>query len=313
MSLGWQTESALLPNKSKPINISGSSLLSLKAIVSQHENKLSKNQSSSDAKYISKKKRPVDDPLGGSNKGVEKRQQKDDIFQQSKDNKYSNILVENKLKAKARIYDDISKGLIPISKTDSILVNFEEKQPLSSNTVIKQLCIDENADLVEIVDQFGRTRKVSKKSRDYADYMISDCAKEFRAQQNKNVTDDTLHDDFIDNSEWRWSKGFERSDAGDWIEDTMRERGVEVFLKDRINDELKLSSASRVKSMWDSALDSKAKNHIAEAINEFKITSSNTDKQNSNSKVVELLDNPTNRRDFIRQKLLEKKISMKIE
>lgn len=44
MSMGWQTESALLPRKAKPIpNVSASSLLGLKAIVSSHESSRSSN------------------------------------------------------------------------------------------------------------------------------------------------------------------------------------------------------------------------------------------------------------------------------
>ena len=51
MSLGWQSESALLPSKATPINVDSKSMLSMKALVYKIEQKLSNEGISQDGVY----------------------------------------------------------------------------------------------------------------------------------------------------------------------------------------------------------------------------------------------------------------------
>ena len=76
MSLGFLTESALLPSKSKAIIVDSKSILDLKAIVYEKEQELKRNDSSS--RGLRKRPRRSSQSTTNVNKGIEQRQARDE-------------------------------------------------------------------------------------------------------------------------------------------------------------------------------------------------------------------------------------------
>lgn len=113
MSLGWLTESALIPKEPKPITgVSSSSLLSLQAIVYERESR---------GQLPSAKKRRLAAEKAARNEGVEARMAKDEqaAIAQTPEG------AKAKLKEKARLYDEIKAGR---AKSKGALVDFARKR-----------------------------------------------------------------------------------------------------------------------------------------------------------------------------------------
>jgi hypothetical protein len=114
MSLGWQCESALLPSKSKPINVDGKSMVGLKALLYNEERQ--RHVGSEVASSFTRRTRPTDKirsfPTQAAGKGAHTELTADEKAMRA-------------LEAKAKLYDHIVKGK---EKLTSDLVDFEEKQ-----------------------------------------------------------------------------------------------------------------------------------------------------------------------------------------
>ena len=127
MSLGWQTESALLPSNSKPINVDGKSLVGLKALLydqqQQRASGLDSNARNARNVYSKHKedkatKSLLDNSSSGKIRPSKKKEDGEDE---------PNVLAA--LTAKSKLYEEISSGKV---KLQSDVVNFEEKVDIES-------------------------------------------------------------------------------------------------------------------------------------------------------------------------------------
>ena len=150
MSLGWQSESALLPSKATPINVDSKSMMSMKALVYKIEQKLSAEGASQDGVY----KRKI--PSTSSRNLYDKKSYRDEFKNGDEqkaakkvDKELQGLPSENiedrvtaSLRAKAAIYDQIALGnginqqlqsSSVISGSGPFLINFNEKRKFSDN------------------------------------------------------------------------------------------------------------------------------------------------------------------------------------
>ena len=151
MSLGWQSESALLPSKATPINVDCKSMMSMKAIVYKIEQKLSSEGASQDGVYkrrlsrgsssnlIDKRSYKVDSKKDVAHRETKKREKELDNLESEK----MEDRVTASLRAKAAIYDQIilGNGSDRQLHTDSatsgsgpFLINFADKKKKSDNS-----------------------------------------------------------------------------------------------------------------------------------------------------------------------------------
>lgn len=139
MSLGWQTESALLPSKSKQINnVDGKSLIELKALIYAKE----ENKRSGENTKVSRKRRGIDEFQQSSNSvktssvKISKRGAKDD----DPDDKEARAF--QALNAKSKLYSEIMAGtsvggegaLIDFRNKPNVREVQEEFTPTSSSS-----------------------------------------------------------------------------------------------------------------------------------------------------------------------------------
>ncbi|KAJ0402587.1 hypothetical protein P43SY_006826 [Pythium insidiosum] len=131
MSLGFLTESALLPSKAKAIKVDSESLVGLKAVIFQKEQerrerqqKLAEALATSDdsgrAKFAllkgrKRKNQTNQDDVGGRNQGVEKRSRRDEVDRElDVNNSDDDAALQRKsremLAKKAKIYEMMAQG-----------------------------------------------------------------------------------------------------------------------------------------------------------------------------------------------------------
>ncbi|XP_062094687.1 uncharacterized protein At4g18257-like [Humulus lupulus] len=135
-SLGWLTESSIMPRKHRAIaGVGASSIVDLKAQLyqSQEEAKKARDLSGSDADcYRAKKKISSHDPLSAKNSGVDARALKDKLeLKAVKDGSASYAALERK----AELYEKLMKGE---------LSDEEDKEKYSVNFFAKRLEDDES-------------------------------------------------------------------------------------------------------------------------------------------------------------------------
>lgn len=131
MSLGWQTESALLPSKAKKITLDKTSMLGLQAIVLTQEQRR-QIHGTQDSSRVNWRKRRGDqheeerdkkDVFAERNRGVDERTRRD---QASRDCSGANR-IEASLAAKAELYDSMLTGRSAPSSSNVTLVDFNRK------------------------------------------------------------------------------------------------------------------------------------------------------------------------------------------
>lgn len=318
MSLGWQTESALLPSKAKPISVDGKSLVSLKAIVFSQEKKSSSSNSNLHEKHRLKSSSRDKDPMLRSNPGIEARKNKD--AQLSLMDVKSSSSIEASLRAKAKLYDEmITNKNLANSATSSFLVNFQEKDVIRSGdediakTVDRSHDDDEDEEMVDIIDSFGRSRRVKKRSAEYSEYFLDQATKKYKSSLVPQVNN---HSSTASSGPWAWSTGHDREDAGEWIDEAVKERGLKSLIEDRVahevNESSTMSKAARVKTMWEKTLDSSAREYIDEIHNQVESHRQQQDLTARSSEANQVtssanLSEEDKRRDLIRRKLEERK------
>lgn len=114
MSLGWLSESTLLPKKRKEIEgVTANTMVELKALIYEQQTK---------AKKLKKTPKTEFGSLGGKNKGVEDRIQRD-ISELKKDKPLDSY--EN-MKRKAEIYQKMMKG--EMDESEDNLIDFQRKK-----------------------------------------------------------------------------------------------------------------------------------------------------------------------------------------
>ena len=319
MSLGWQSESALLPSKAKPIHVDGRSMLSLKALVYDAEQKLSSTTNSLHHKRKHKINNHQDDE-----RITNKRCLKDDRTSTKFVNKNSvktdknNIddrekKVEASLRAKAELYDQLVgnsnktsdsslKSITATSGKGPFLVNFNEKKEKECNISSSNSYSDhhrnmnkadendesitrdhhefhsdgnsvDTAGFLDILDEFGRTKRVHNKSDEYQKYLMNkeiEYAKEILFQKsgmNSTHAGAELSQNSNKQNQWAWSNGQDHPGTADWLRDIAEERGLKALVEDKVEKEVQatlMSDAARVKTQWDKTLQSSAKGYLSD-------------------------------------------------
>ncbi|DBA01345.1 TPA: hypothetical protein N0F65_001584 [Lagenidium giganteum] len=217
MSLGFLTESALLPSKAKPIKVDSKSVLDLKAIVFRKEQEREvRNQKLQRAvdddecddggrlgKYArlrgSKRRKTCKDD-DRENAGVEKRRQKDLAERElSVENDDDDAALQKKsremLRRKAQLYEDMLHGRVQSqsAQVSECLVDFTQKDlPERSESVNRSGIVRENADhssIVDIVDEFGRTRRVQRGSVEHKEFQRAQAKDDAPASHEEDDTD----------------------------------------------------------------------------------------------------------------------------
>lgn len=197
MSLGFLTESALVPSKAKPIRVDSKSLFDLKAVVFQKEQERQQrhrehqDQDQHDSSsgrpagkyaHLKGRKRAGDQPnerdgrvFKDRNRGVEKRMRRDQDAQEDRlpdqdDERAWHKRSAEALKRKAKLYDAMMAGQRPGGDGESsvlaaeCLVDFDAKRERSFEAVDQQ-------ELVEITDEFGRSRSVVSGGPEHTAYL----------------------------------------------------------------------------------------------------------------------------------------------
>lgn len=214
MSLGFLTESALLPSKATAIKVDSKSLVDLRAVVFQKEQErqerkrslrdalLGDNGHEGDgsaattgaggtrgfgrfAHLKATKKRGAsagallreEETIGkASNRGVEKRRKRDeaereDELDEQDDDKAWHKKSREMLTKKAKLYDDMMSGRVSASGSAAAvecLVDFGAKKKSGLGDASMAEIVSES---MEITDEFGRARFVTKDSAAYAEFL----------------------------------------------------------------------------------------------------------------------------------------------
>jgi hypothetical protein len=304
MSLGWQSESALLPSKAKPINVDGKSMLSLKAIVYDTERQLSSKNGNQEGSGLNRVKvHPSSskrDDFGGNKANKRERVFPTRLEKSSQDSNTSVVdnretRVDAALRAKAALYDQIKCGNIdgenpPLSYRSAatgaglFLVDFEGKRKSSRDHDPESLVNDSDerdtklsrlegpsrgdttessvkaSDLVEICDEFGRNRWVSRYSREYQKYLLN--WKPPVSDEQEAVKRYSSQNSSSGDQQWQWSTGQGHAGTEDWKRDLVEQRGLKALVEDRVEKEIRLSDAARVKTQWEKTLYNSARDFL---------------------------------------------------
>ncbi|EEY69468.1 uncharacterized protein PITG_21993 [Phytophthora infestans T30-4] len=192
MSLGFLTESALVPSKAKEIKVDAKSLVDLKAVVFQKDQErkrrlqdalTAENDEESSCRRLGKyahlrggskrRKRSDENRVGKNyrNRGVDARNQRDEAKKtqeapdEGDDEAWSKKSAEM-LRKKTKLYEEMANGGNRDFMKGECLVNFEAKKKLS-----EEMSVKDKKTMVEIMDEFGRTRNVATGSEEYAAFL----------------------------------------------------------------------------------------------------------------------------------------------
>ncbi|ETW00342.1 hypothetical protein H310_07709 [Aphanomyces invadans] len=179
MSLGFLTESALVPSKAKSIKVDSNSLVDLQAVIYKKEQEQRQKGAGETSHATLRAKRGARATKSSestkSNRGINKRKQKDDEDEllgedeRAKKKRSRQILIE-----KAKLYDDLASGrkaIHPSSTMDDSaapLVNFAEKKLAACGAIHKDHEFVDGTHhppppsasaplTIETKDEFGRT------------------------------------------------------------------------------------------------------------------------------------------------------------
>mmetsp|Transcript_696 Transcript_696/g.1006 ORF Transcript_696/g.1006 Transcript_696/m.1006 type:complete len:301 (+) Transcript_696:42-944(+) len=274
MSHGFLTESALLPSKSKKIKVDGNSLLGLKALVYEKEQKILAEKSADKSyktdiralrgKHDFQIKEEIEhqtrkDVFSRENRGVSKRNSTDqkalsikDLKRREREEKCKKSLI-----AKAKVYEKIAKGELQNPDGSGLLVNFAEK----TQEEIERLNSKEEAGLdsseeVEIEDEFGRNRVVKKSSKLYKEYLDKKKSDSSPIRGKYGVR--------YGSDPWSWDDGktnrYKNSE-----EDSFEGRShMKTLFEDHYNKDDGRVTSFRLKDRWDTKLNQEGKNYIHE-------------------------------------------------
>ncbi|EQC37554.1 hypothetical protein SDRG_05153, partial [Saprolegnia diclina VS20] len=206
MSLGFLTESALVPSKAKAIKVDSKSIVDLKAVVfrEQERKKAATEASGLRSKRGARAKELQAGKKSETNAGVEKRRQRDEDEEalgddeRAKKKRSRQILIE-----KAKLYDQMARG--ERLATGDVLINFDAKTTHRDHefTEAAPKPAVNDGEWVEIVDEFGRTKKVTKReyeaslppppptegSKSVGSFVVSQWEKTLNSQEKSYLTE----------------------------------------------------------------------------------------------------------------------------
>lgn len=223
MSLGFLTESALVPSKAKEIKVDAKSLVDLKAVVFQKDQERKRRlqevltaENDDDTsighgalrlgKYAhlrggsKRRKRSEEDRVGKKhrNSGVEARSRHDEEAKareapdEDDDAAWSKKSMEM-LRKKAKLYEEMANGGGKDYPKGECLVDFESKKYMTETAGTKEKT------MVEIKDEFGRTRSVATDSEEYATFL--ETQQQFQDEELGNEVERKHRDEAEDRDE----------------------------------------------------------------------------------------------------------------
>ncbi|KAK1947421.1 hypothetical protein P3T76_001431 [Phytophthora citrophthora] len=234
MSLGFLTESALVPSKAKEIKVDNKSLVDLKAVVFQKDQErkrrlkealTAENDEETPGLRLGKyahlrrgnkhQKRSKEDFIGRNhrNRGVEARNRLDEEAKareapdEDDDEAWAKKSAEM-LRKKAKLYEEMANGGKDHLKGEC-LVNFDAKKALEKVAVVRERT------MVEIMDEFGRTRQVASDSEEYAAYLEMQQAQNTKGDGYYDVIEDREGEDRTRGGSFvvsQWEKRFKPSE-----------------------------------------------------------------------------------------------------
>lgn len=219
MSLGFLTESALVPSKAKAIQVDSKSIVDLKALVFRKEKERQERKqhfgTNSDtrkrfkttnwklrkeAQSHAKIRKGNHDTKG--NRNIKDRQLRDEAIESEERMKDDVKVWEEKsrciLERKARLYDAMSRGHRATSEQDQVLlseclVDFKSKsKTLNEDDMSGAMELALNDEYVTILDEFGRSRKLKKESKEYLEYVEAT-----KKSKNDMKASDVDHSSFV--------------------------------------------------------------------------------------------------------------------
>lgn len=255
MSLGWQTESALLPSKAKPIHVDSKSLLQLKSLISQQE-QLRK-----------------EDDLTGKRRRTFKQKSSKDLIEPDKYSKNASNLsnssieeltldlkVQKSLEAKAKLYDEMLRKNGDNDSEHPLLIDFDEKRK-----IMQQISHEDEGKEEEEKEEDTSTNVTDKPSN--------------ASQYSEPIRVTTEYGP----EQWQWSKGNptratkgeeQEEERDNFSREWKAEKEFKSLVDHRINEELRqatashtrpeISEAARIKTQWEKTLQSNARVYLEE-------------------------------------------------
>lgn len=230
-----------MPSKGKKIEVDGRSMVGLKALVFEQEQKIKQGrEQGGDSIRSLRGKRAAEvaqeqgdlrarkDIFARSNAGVSQRQ-KGDEEQHAKDPealtmKQKEQKVAKSLKAKALLYNKMARGEIQGHEAPGVLVNFKGKTSEELKWLDRAEAFEKDekqsvtaggysfpGDEVEVEDEFGRTRNVPRGSEAHTDYirLVRERKERQPDRYSANLHSHTRHDPSAPTAtgQYAWSKG----------------------------------------------------------------------------------------------------------
>ena len=231
------------------------------------------------------------------NRGIEDRASRDEHATSNAASSSDSTAEERKvvaaLKAKALLYDQLMSSSSSASSSvedvltasSSCLVDVSKRRKLNAlleehhqGGVAENVTEDEAAttregdsvDMVEVVDEFGRTRSFSRHSRVYKDLLLKQDLQR-RTQgaaprvYSSHVGGFDQGSSSRDGSSWAWSRG-SAPEADEYHQEREGNRVFSSLIKDAVEREYAEmgKGAGRVKQMWETVLESSARTFINE-------------------------------------------------
>jgi hypothetical protein len=261
MSLGFITESALLPRKSKKVDVDQKSIVGLKSLVYEKEQALRSTKDAAAsldgeglralrgkralANQAEEAKRSKNDIFTRKNVGVSERHLKDEAERETPSRKLAKS--RKMLEIKSRLYNKLASAAVPSEAGAGLLVDFDAKTPddtallARANEAQNEAGMSEYESDVEVVDEFGRTRRVKKGSETHIQFMRNKAEEErYRREErtsSRSAGPAEHESDGNEGGSWAWGsgsrhpgRGLESSLAGRRaVEELLREEGEHLL------------------------------------------------------------------------------------
>ena len=283
MSLGWQSESALLPSKSKPINVDGKSMVGLKALLYNEE----RERQSGSNRTGTRKVRDNDRSSYCRSKDKGGRQ----AIQTEDEATSKETAAMRALSAKSELYEQLLQGNTDLS---SDLIDFSEKRVLSKDSEREKPLTNNN------VVPPPAPPSVPKP----AHIVLNSFLTSTNTVESSSSINTSNHHQSSGNtaSQWSWSKGSEKSSSERrpeesnirgssyantgtdsnrlYFEEIAQERALKKAIDEKVRLEAErshsssmdastggsggLSEGARIKTQWEKTLNSSARGYLDE-------------------------------------------------
>ena len=132
---------------------------------------------------------------------------------------------------------------------------------------------DKNEEVIDIIDSFGRCKTILIRSKEYQLHIenleIEKTKRKFHEKNggdsktiNKNLESSSRSDNNSNN--YAWSNGQNHNESGEWLRDSVTEKGLRALVDQKVEKEIELSNGAKVKTMYEKTLSSSAKSFLKE-------------------------------------------------